>query len=100
MPLTKRPRSRCPASSIARSTGCSAGKPPGIALLRAAEADEGTVTFAFVCEGGAPDDWDLRPYLETALGAEGADRELERFAGAAQCGDKSGSLPKRQGLRR
>ena len=53
-------------------------------VLRATEPDEGTVTFAFVCEGGAPDDWDLRPYLETALGAEEADRELGRFAGMLQ----------------
>jgi hypothetical protein len=53
-------------------------------VLRATEAEEGTVVFAFVCEGGAPDDWDLRPYLETALGSEEADRELERFAGMLQ----------------
>ena len=58
-------------------------------VLRAAEADEGTVTFAFVCEGGAPDDWDLRPYLETALGAAEADRELERFAGMLQGGQQT-----------
>ena len=53
-------------------------------VLRAAGGDEGTVVFAFVCEGGAPDDWDLRPYLETALGREEATSELERFAGMLQ----------------
>ena len=50
-------------------------------LLRATESDDGTVTYAFVCEGGVPDDWDLQPLLENALGAEGADRALEDFAG-------------------
>ena len=58
-------------------------------VLRTGDADEGTVTFAFVCEGGSPDDWDLRPYLETALGAEGADRELERFADMLQGGQQT-----------
>ena len=53
-------------------------------VLRVTEAEGGTVVFAFVCEGGAPDDWDLRPYLETALGPEGARDELERFAGMLQ----------------
>jgi len=48
-------------------------------VLRATEADDGTVVFAFVCEGGRPEDWDLRPYLEQALGASEADRALERF---------------------
>jgi hypothetical protein len=50
-------------------------------VLRGTESDDGTVTYAFVCEGGVPDDWDLRPLLENALGSEGADRELEQFAG-------------------
>ena len=49
-------------------------------VLRATEADDGAVVFAFVCEGGTPDDWDLRPLLETALGTAGADRALEQFA--------------------
>lgn len=53
-------------------------------VLRATEADDGTVVFAFVCEGGTPDDWDLRPYLETALGPAEADRALEHFAGMLQ----------------
>lgn len=50
-------------------------------VLRATEADDGVVVFAFVCEGGAPDDWELQPVLEKALGPEGADRALEQFAG-------------------
>jgi hypothetical protein len=50
-------------------------------MLRATERDDGTVVFAFVCEGGVPEDWDLRPYLEEALGAAEADRALERFDG-------------------
>jgi hypothetical protein len=48
-------------------------------VLRATDADDGIVVFAFVCEGGAPEDWDLRPYLEKALGPTEADRSLERF---------------------
>jgi hypothetical protein len=48
-------------------------------VLRATDPDDGTVVFAFVCEGGVPDDWDLRPYLEQALGASEAERALERF---------------------
>ena len=50
-------------------------------VLRATEADDGTVVFAFVCQGGVAEDWDLRPYLEEALGAAEADRALERFDG-------------------
>jgi hypothetical protein len=49
-------------------------------VLRATEPGDGTVVFAFVCEGGVDEDWDLRPYLENALGPEGADRALEHFA--------------------
>ncbi len=50
-------------------------------VLRATEAEEGTVVFAFVCEGGTPEDWDLRPYVEHALGSAEADGALEFFAG-------------------
>jgi hypothetical protein len=50
-------------------------------VLRATEADGDSVVFAFVCEGGAPEDWDMYPYLEKALGAAEADRALERFGG-------------------
>ena len=50
-------------------------------VLRATEAEDGTLVFAFVCEGLAPEDWELRPYLEKALGSAEADRELHRFEG-------------------
>lgn len=50
-------------------------------VLRATEPADDTVVFAFVCEGGTEEDWDLRPYLENALGSGGADRALEHFAG-------------------
>jgi hypothetical protein len=58
-------------------------------VLRATDADEGTVVFAFVCEGGAPEDWDLRPYLEKALGPAEADRALERFDGMLREGQQA-----------
>ena len=51
-------------------------------VLRATDPDDdGAVVFAFVCEGGEPADWDLRPYLEHAIGAAEADRALEEFGG-------------------
>jgi hypothetical protein len=50
-------------------------------VLRATEPDDGTVVFAFLCEGGVEEDWELRPYLENSLGPDGADRALEHFAG-------------------
>jgi hypothetical protein len=50
-------------------------------VLRATDADDDDVVFAFVCEGGTPEDWDMRPYLEKALGSAEADRALERFEG-------------------
>jgi hypothetical protein len=49
-------------------------------VLRATEPGDGTLVYAFVCEGGAEEDWDLRPYLENALGPDEADRALEHFA--------------------
>jgi hypothetical protein len=58
-------------------------------VLRVTEAAEDTVVFAFVCEGGDPDDWDLRPYLEKALGSAEADRALERFDGMLQRGQQA-----------
>jgi hypothetical protein len=58
-------------------------------VLRATEADDGTVVFAFICEGGAPEDWDLHPYLEKALGSTEADRALERFDGMLRGGQRA-----------
>ena len=54
-----------------------------------ADADEDVVVYAFVCEGGVPEDWDLRPPLEKALGSAAADRELERFTGMLRGGQQS-----------
>jgi hypothetical protein len=48
-------------------------------VLRATEATDGTVVFAFVCEGGTPEDWDLRRLLVTAFGEAAADSHLETF---------------------
>jgi hypothetical protein len=53
-------------------------------VLRATEADDGAVVFAFVCEGGAPGDWLLNPVLEEALGQEGAKQALATFSGMLQ----------------
>jgi hypothetical protein len=58
-------------------------------VLRATETDDDVVVFAFVCEGGVPEDWDLRPYLEKALGPAEADRALERFAGMLRGGQQA-----------
>ena len=58
-------------------------------VLRATEADDDAVVFAFVCEGGVPEDWDLRPYLEKAHGPEEADRALERFASMLRGGQQA-----------
>jgi hypothetical protein len=48
-------------------------------VLRADKAEDGVVVFAFVFEG-SPEDAELDPVLEEALGAEGAERELATFA--------------------
>jgi hypothetical protein len=48
-------------------------------VLRATAAEDGVVVFAFVCEGGVPTDWELRPVLEASLGREGADSAMRRF---------------------
>jgi len=45
-------------------------------VLRATEADDGVVVFAFVFEGGQPEDWELEPILVEALGREGASDAL------------------------
>jgi hypothetical protein len=50
-------------------------------VLRATEADNGVVVFAFVFQGGVPDDWELEPILVEALGQDGADDALAAFAG-------------------
>ena len=47
-------------------------------VLRADTAEDGVVVFAFVFQG-SPDDAELDPVLEEALGADGAERELAAF---------------------
>ena len=49
-------------------------------VLRSTEADDRTVVFAFVCQGGTSSDWELDPLLEKELGPEGAERALEEFS--------------------
>jgi hypothetical protein len=48
-------------------------------VLRATESDDEVVVFAFVCDGGTTQDWDLLPILEDALGPAGAERALATF---------------------
>ena len=50
-------------------------------VLRATETDDDVVVFAFVFEGGEPEDWELVPILVEALGQDGADDALGTFAG-------------------
>jgi hypothetical protein len=58
-------------------------------VLRASEADDGVVVFAFVFEGGEPDDWELEPILVEALGQDGANDALATFAGMLKGGQQS-----------
>src|SRR3954462_8505916 len=48
-------------------------------VLRTTEAAAGAVVFAFVCEGGPPEDWELYPGLEEARASEGAEKVLATF---------------------
>ena len=59
-------------------------------VLRATEVDDGVVVFAFVCEGEDADHWDMEPMLVEALGQDGADHALARFAGMLKGGDQQG----------
>jgi hypothetical protein len=52
-----------------------------VAVLRATETVDGVTTFAFLAEGGEPDEWELEPLLERALGREGATREMAEMTG-------------------
>ena len=49
-------------------------------VLRAEEVDDGVVVFAFLIEGGTPEDWELEPVLEKALGPQGAEDTLREFS--------------------
>ena len=50
-------------------------------VLRATEPDDDVVVFAFLFEGGEPEDWELEPLLVEALGQDGAADALATFAG-------------------
>ena len=47
-------------------------------VLRSAQPQDGVVVFAFLFQG-SPEDAELDPVLEEALGADGAERELATF---------------------
>ena len=55
-----------------------------VTVLRATEAEDGVITYAFLAEGGEPDDWELEPLLERALGADDAARAMAEMAGMLQ----------------
>jgi hypothetical protein len=50
-------------------------------LLRSAGAADGSVLYAMLFEGGGPDDWNLDPVLEQALGRVAAQQKLAEFEG-------------------
>ena len=49
-------------------------------VLRAAEAEEGVIPFAFLFDGGEPTDWELQPLLERAMGPEAAAEALSEMS--------------------
>lgn len=53
-------------------------------VLRAAEAEDDVVPFAFLFEGGEPSDWELQPLLDRALGADAAADALADMDGMLQ----------------
>jgi hypothetical protein len=53
-------------------------------VLRAAEAEDGVVPFAFLFDGGEPPDWELQPLLDRALGADAAAEALVEMTGMLQ----------------
>jgi hypothetical protein len=55
-----------------------------VTVLRATEAEDGVITYAFLAEGGEEADWELEPLLQRALGAEGAARAMAEMAGMLQ----------------
>lgn len=50
-------------------------------VSRSAAAGDGVVPFVFLFSGDDPTLWDLRPLLEQAYGAEGANRQMSAFLG-------------------
>ena len=49
-------------------------------VVRAEQAEDGVVTFAFLFSGGPAEDWELHPLLEEALGPAGADDALRQMS--------------------
>ncbi len=45
-------------------------------VVRGTEVEDDTVVFAFLFFGGTPDEWELQPLLEQALGPEKAERAM------------------------
>jgi hypothetical protein len=50
-----------------------------VTILRATDAEDGVITFAFLLEGGEPADWELEPLLERALGPEDAAKAMSEM---------------------
>lgn len=48
-------------------------------VLRSQEAEQATVSFTFLFDGGSPEEWDLESLLNTALGASGAQDALGQW---------------------
>jgi hypothetical protein len=55
-----------------------------VTILRATEAEDGVITFAFLLQGGEPADWELEPLLERALGPEDAAKAMSEMDGMLQ----------------
>ncbi len=53
-------------------------------VLRAEQAEDGVVTFAFLFHGGQAEDWELQSLLEEALGPAGAEDALRRMSDMLQ----------------
>ena len=49
-------------------------------VVRAEQAEDGVVTFAFLFSGGPAEEWELHPLLEEALGPAGADDALRQMS--------------------
>jgi hypothetical protein len=58
-------------------------------VLRAEQAEDGVVIFAFLFDGGPAEDWELQPLLEQALGPAGAEAALRRMSDMLE-GDQYG----------
>jgi hypothetical protein len=49
-------------------------------VLRATDAEDGTVIFTFIFHGGDASEWHLEPLLTQALGSEGAQRAMANMS--------------------